>query len=87
MTPARTLKESLGAWTDRDLAAYELALALGIMTPADDFATDVKHVFWSANAVGDGLDAALEAFVAAGFLEWSEERDRIRWNPMFKSRW
>ncbi|GAA1654594.1 hypothetical protein GCM10009828_100150 [Actinoplanes couchii] len=43
----------MSAWHDGDGAAYELAVALGVLPP-DAFA-EHKWVFWAANPFGDGL--------------------------------
>ena len=82
----KTLKERLREWTEIDVAAYQLAICLGLMTDKDAFATDVKHVFWSANEVGDGLYYALRRLEDAFILERNEDY-QVRWNPKFQGDW
>jgi hypothetical protein len=72
------LSESLADWTDADVAAYALAVELGVMAPATPFA-ECKWIFWSANRLGDGLHTALLSLVAAGVLE-SRDDEAFRWN-------
>lgn len=82
------LRDALLEWTDCDVAAHELALALGLMDESVEFATDAKHVYWSANPVGEALHEALEAFAKAGFLEYRDEPDiQFRWRPNFRGSW
>ncbi len=83
-----TLKEALGNWTDLDIAAYQLALCLGLMTPDVEFATRAKHVFWTDNGIGNLLYKMLDELTQQGVLEKQVEPDyQYRWNADFKGSW
>ena len=77
-----TLKEKLSDWQDLDLAAYDLAISMGIMTPEDSFATKVKWVFWSNNPLGNALYGFLVDLVKIGVLEKNDD-DQVRWNQNY----
>jgi len=79
----RILRDALPDWTDRDVAAFQLAKVLGIFEANVDFATDAKFVFWSDNALGVSLDQILRVLVSLGALELDDEQDRLRWNRQF----
>ena len=80
----RSLQESLEDWSDWDVAAFQLAVCLGLMAEGD-FPTRAKHVFWSGNPLGRSLHHMLEHLAAAGALEVREEPDRqFRWNRAFR---
>jgi hypothetical protein len=84
----KTLKDSLSEWQDFDGAAHELANCLGLMDESVDFATDAKHVYWSANPVGTALNQCLQELSKAGILEFRDEPDvQYRWNLSFKGSW
>jgi hypothetical protein len=51
-----SLSDGLRGWVEQDLAAYELALLLGVLPPGTSFATEAKHVFWSSNELGDAFE-------------------------------
>jgi hypothetical protein len=73
-----TLQESLNDWTDWDVAAFALGIALGVFE-AGTFHRH-KGVFWSNNNLGNGLHAALGALGDAGVLERRDEPDdQYRW--------
>ena len=73
------LADDLAGWTDWDDAAFELGRTLGLF--AERSFRDVKYVFWSSNALGDGLHDALLALVAAGVLDRRDEPDeQFRWH-------
>ena len=81
-----TLEEKLKDWTDTDVAAFHLAVCMGLMP--DDFelfSGNAKHVFWSNNDVGNKLFEFLFSLVKLGILE--ENDDGFRWNPNFKGSW
>jgi hypothetical protein len=83
-----SLKQALSNWTDADIAAYHLALCLGLMTPDIDFATKAKHVFWATNPIGDMLYQMLDALAQHTVLEKRDEPDyQFRWNADFKGSW
>lgn len=80
-----TLKSALCEWTNWDGAAYRLAIALGVMQPADSFQTTMKHVFWSDNPLGSALYHILDTLVSAGVLLRRDEPDiQLRWNDAFR---
>jgi hypothetical protein len=82
----KTLRDQLTDWVDVDVAEYHLACALGLITPDVEFATRAKHVFWSANPVGDVLHRMLEQLVSVGALECDEEL-RYRWSQSYRGTW
>ncbi len=74
------LANDLAAWTDWDWAAYRLGRAIGLF--GDQTFFQVKGVFWTDSALGDGLHAALGALVDAGVLDQRGEPDlQYRWSP------
>ena len=47
---------------------------------------EVKHIYWSDNALGNELVNALEALVKARVLEKRDEPDdQVRWNQAFEA--
>jgi len=82
----KTLKEKLKDWTDTDVAAFHLAVCMGLM-PDDPklFSGNAKHVFWSNDNVGNALYTLLFSLRDLGILE--ENDDGFRWNPEFKGSW
>lgn len=75
-------------WTDWDIAAYELARALGVMREGGRFHMEAKHVFWSDHPIGNMLDDMLQRLVAVGILQnRAEPDDQYRWNPDFRGSW
>jgi hypothetical protein len=88
MPTSTLLKEQIADWTDVDHAQYALAVALGLMTTDTAFATKAKHVFWSANPVGDTLFQMLRGLASVGVLQTRDEPDiQFRWNPDFRGSW
>ena len=88
----QSLKVALVDWVDSDIATYYLACCLGLMGPEDgslEEFRDAKHVFWSANDLGDSLGGFMQELVRCGVLEFddSEASYRYRWNPLFKGSW
>jgi hypothetical protein len=84
---APILRDQLDNWTDLDAAGFDLALCLGLM-PLDQDWGRAKHVFWSANPVGETLVNILDELVALNVLEKRDEPDyQYRWNPNFKGTW
>jgi len=82
----KTLKEKLKDWTDTDVAAFHLAVCMGLMPDDNDlFSGNAKHVFWSNDKVGNSLYTLLFSLVDAGVLE--ENDDGFRWNLNFKGSW
>lgn len=74
-----TFADELSGWTDWDGAAFELGRTLGLFT-GQGF-REVKYVFWTSNALGDGLHDALLALTAAGVLDRRDEPDeQFRWH-------
>ncbi len=82
-----TLKEMLTDWTDADVAQFHLARCLGVMGPDVAAMASAKHVFWSANPVGDTLYQMLDHLLRIGVLEHDAEESRYRWSPSFKGSW
>jgi len=77
------LRDALASWTDRDVAAFLLARALGVLDPQLTFQTDAKYVFWTDNKLGASLDQFLRQLADLGALEFDEEREQFRWNAQF----
>jgi hypothetical protein len=71
-----TFVAQLKDWTDWDVAAYVLAKSLGIIPEGLNFASDTKYVFWTSNALGDGLRDTLDCLVRTGVLEYRDEPDQ-----------
>lgn len=73
-------------WSDFDEAAYELGLAIGVFDPVlHAHMRSCKHVFWSANPLGDALHRTLLELASAGVLEHRDEPDlQFRWNRAFR---
>jgi len=81
------LKDLLVDWTDIDVAAYQLALCLGLMS-ANINLGKAKHVFWSNNPIGNMLYRILEELVQEKILEKRDEPDyQYRWNANFIGSW
>ena len=75
---------------DADVAAYYLACSLGIMGPEDgslDKFRDAKHVFWSANPLGEALVRFLDNLVECDVLEFQSDGVHYRWNGSFIGTW
>ena len=73
-------------WTDMDVAAHDLARALGIL-PERSTMSDAKWVYWSNNLLGNKLVDLLDSLTAVGFLEKRNEPDfQYRIAPEFRSR-
>jgi hypothetical protein len=83
---SQTLKRSLADWTDADMAAYYVAIALGVAPDPGgewDFWGGKKWMFWSANPLGEGLGRILDMLAENGVLEKDEDGMKFRWNPKF----
>ena len=86
-------RKSLAQWTDRDLAIYYVARALGLATPGEPWSYwgGKKFVFWSANPIRrNSLFFTLDKMVEYGVLlknangakyKWNEELDWERCHP------
>jgi hypothetical protein len=74
-----TLAAALAGWTDSDGAAFELGRAVGLFD--ETVFAKVKHIFWTDNALGNGLHDALLALVRAGVIDQREDDgDQFRWH-------
>jgi len=87
-----SLKVALAEWADADVATYYLACCLGLMGPEDGSFNgfhNAKHVFWSANRLGESLGHFMDELVACGVLEFDDSGTncRYRWNRSFKGSW
>jgi len=75
-----TLKEALKDWTDVDVAQYELAKVLGVISEDDNFQTDTKHLWWSDTPIGSMMFDLLGALEDEGLVECRAEPDlQYRW--------
>lgn len=84
-----TLAARLEAWTDIDVAAHQVAIALGLMLPPPagagpyDFGGR-KDLFWTVNPIGNLLFGVLNDMVALGALEEHPfDAQIIRWNAAY----
>lgn len=68
------LLAALKDWTDIDVAAYQLGLALGMYPPEVSF-LKLKGIFWSNNKCCDMLCRMLKGMRDQGVLEYREEPD------------
>jgi hypothetical protein len=84
---AINLRDALIDWTDMDIAGYLLGLCLGLYKEEVLFSTQLKHVFWTDNSIGNMLTRMLMELAAAGVLEHDEEETRVRWRRTFKGSW
>lgn len=70
---------ALAEWTDWDEAAFALGRAIRLYERPTDYQF-VKGDFWTDNAGGNGLHAALNTLVDGGVLERRDEPDiQYRW--------
>ena len=73
------LSVELADWTDCDVAAFLVGRALAIFPESEEF-VHVKGVFWTINALGNGLYEVLVQLAQAGVLEHRDEPDdQYRW--------
>lgn len=78
-----TFADALEDWTDIEVAAERLAMALGVLPEGSGLAA--KWVYYSSNPLGDGLYSTLDALTALGFLEKRGEPDfQYRVAPGFR---
>jgi hypothetical protein len=82
-----TLKEELADWTDFDVAGLYAGRCLGIFSSDITSVAQVKHVFWSANPVGEVIIEFLHQLVEVGILECDKGHERFRWNQAFRGSW
>ena len=84
----KNLKQALNHWQDIDCAQYHLAISLGLIESDVPFATQVKHVFWTDNPIGNMLGEILDTLTKAYVLQQRDEPDyQYRWNPDFRGSW
>ncbi|MEZ5986119.1 MAG: Imm45 family immunity protein [Hyphomonas sp.] len=83
------LATRLEAWTDLDVAAYHVAIALGLMPPPQAGAGPFyfggrKDLFWTDNPLGNMLFGILNDMVVLGALEEHSNDDTlVRWNSVY----
>ncbi|MCF6221861.1 MAG: hypothetical protein L3J65_12185 [Robiginitomaculum sp.] len=84
------LRHTLKEWTEIDVAAFHLGVALGIIPPLSD-EKDIynfggkKWMFWSENPLGNLLFDLLENLVKLDILEKHKGDNQLfRWNPSYK---
>lgn len=87
-TSISSLQERLTGWTDWDMALYHLGACLGFWPefgapPGYDQWHGAKSVIWSANTLGDAIDAFANSLVEEGCLERKGDYE-VRWNPNYK---
>jgi len=83
----KTFKEETRDWTDWDVAAYRLGIAIGLMPDQQSFGA-TKHVFWSIHPVGDMLYGMLNQMVLLGILEKRDKPDlQCRWSTGYRGSW
>lgn len=83
------LNHVLKEWTEIDVSAFHIAVALGIFPHSSDEKEiynfgGKKHIFWTNNPLGNLLFDLLENLVALNILEKKDIDDGFyRWNPNF----
>jgi hypothetical protein len=83
--PDAEFGRELEVWTDWDVAAFYLARRLGVIGLDTRFHAEAKHIFWTDNPLGNGLNRILQELVGAGVLEMRDEPDeQYRWNADFE---
>lgn len=75
----KTLKERLDDWTDIDVAAFHLGIAMGVFPPDQDW-QEVKYVFWSHTWLGYYLVESLRNLAKSKVLLSDEDFDQVKWN-------
>lgn len=84
-----SLADTLSDWTDIDVAAYQIAIALNLIPPPSPGDGPYgfggrKHVFWTMNPLGNTLFQLIDQMVALGALEQHENDEQIvRWHPNY----
>ena len=80
-----TLFNQLTEWADIDVAQQKLAIILGLADEKEgSFQVKLKWIYWSENQYGNTLYKILMKLVEIGFLEYNDEEQKIRANPIFK---
>jgi hypothetical protein len=77
------LPRLLHDWQDFDAVMHDMARALGLLSAMPPGYLPPKHVYWSANPIGDFLSRVIANLVELGVLEHDEESDRFRWSPNY----
>ena len=83
------LSHTLKEWTEIDISAFHIAVALDILPPLSDEKEiynfgGKKHIFWTNNPMGNMLFDLLESLVILNVLEKQDTDDELyRWNPDF----
>lgn len=72
------LKTLLADWQDGDVAAYYLALTIGIFDDPDPWGGK-KHILWTNNPLGNALYDMLVELANADVLEFDGDLVRYRW--------
>jgi hypothetical protein len=82
-TVFKTLKDRLIDWTDDDVAAFSLAVVLGLVADGQDsFARVNKHLFWTDNVLLHTLTILLKKLVGSGILR-KNTNDQYKWNELY----
>lgn len=76
----QTLREALADWDDYDGVLFKLAICLGMIDPAVDFARLGKSVVLGDPQLSPVLLRLLDALHAGGVLLMNDE-GLYRWNP------
>ena len=85
-----SLRHSLKEWTEIDVAAFHIGVALEIIPPLSDEKEiynfgGKKWMFWTKNPLGNLLFELLENLVSLNILEKHINDDHFfRWNSNFK---
>ena len=85
------LAEQLSDWTDIDVAAWHLAVSLGLMQPPQPDAPAFafggrKDLFWTSNPLGDLMFRLLGDLQTLGAVEVHPKDDHLlRWNSVYQS--
>lgn len=78
-----SVREALKDWVELDEAIHLVAYSIGILSEGERFK---KHVYWSANPIGDSISRLLASLEDMGALERRDgEQDyELRWKKDFK---
>lgn len=84
---SHNLSSALKDWTEIDVSAFYVGVALGIIPPASEEQkysfSGYKWMFWTDNPLGNMLFDTLENLVNLKILEKHSNDELYRWNPDF----
>lgn len=72
------IRENMRNWVDFDVALFEVARALGLVSKNSPVSVDVKVMLWSDNAINRCLSKIVKDLVDLGYFEYDSESERFR---------